>query len=37
MRVAVEFRHGGWHCEEIFAPLEEHRAAYCPMSGANLP
>ena len=35
--VAVEFRHPSWHCEEIFALLDEHRAAYCVMSGANLP
>jgi uncharacterized protein YecE (DUF72 family) len=37
MRVAVEFRHASWHGEEIFALLEEHRAAYCVLSGANLP
>jgi uncharacterized protein YecE (DUF72 family) len=37
MRVAVEFRHRSWHCEEIFTLLEAHRAAYCVMSGANLP
>jgi uncharacterized protein YecE (DUF72 family) len=37
MRVAVEFRHRSWHCEEIFALLEAHRAAYCVMSGADLP
>jgi uncharacterized protein YecE (DUF72 family) len=37
MRVAVEFRHPSWHCEETFALLAEHRAAYCVMSGANLP
>jgi uncharacterized protein YecE (DUF72 family) len=35
--VAVEFRHPSWHCEEIFVLLDEHRAAYCVMSGANLP
>ena len=29
MRVAVEFRHRSWHCEEIFAVLEEHRTGYC--------
>jgi uncharacterized protein YecE (DUF72 family) len=28
MRVAVEFRHRSWHCEEIFALLEAHGAAY---------
>jgi len=37
MRVAVELRHRSWHCEEIFTLLEAHRAAYCVMSGANLP
>jgi len=37
LRVAVEFRHHSWHCEEIFALLAEHRAAYCVMSGASLP
>ena len=30
MRVAVEFRHRSWHCEEIFAALEAHRAGYHP-------
>jgi uncharacterized protein YecE (DUF72 family) len=37
MRVAVEFRHSSWHCEEVFDLLEAHRAAYCVMSGAHLP
>jgi uncharacterized protein YecE (DUF72 family) len=37
MRVAVEFRHRSWHCEETFALLERYRAAYCVMSGADLP
>ena len=37
MRVAVEFRHRSWHCEEIFAVLEAHRAGYCVVSGAELP
>jgi uncharacterized protein YecE (DUF72 family) len=37
MRVAVEFRHPSWHTDEIFALLERHGAAYCIMSGANLP
>ncbi len=37
MRVAVEFRHPSWHSEEIFALLAAHHAAYCVMSGANLP
>ncbi|HEY8588419.1 MAG TPA: DUF72 domain-containing protein, partial [Naasia sp.] len=35
--VTVEFRHPSWHTEDVFALLEEHRAAYCVMSGANLP
>jgi len=37
LRVAVEFRHPSWHCEEVFALLAAHRSAYCVMSGANLP
>jgi uncharacterized protein YecE (DUF72 family) len=37
MRVAVEFRHPSWHNDAIFALLEQHRAAYCIMSGAQLP
>ena len=37
MRVAVEFRHPSWHCEEVFTLLAAHRAAYCVMSGASLP
>ena len=37
LRVAVEFRHPSWHDQEIFALLAEHRAAYCVLSGANLP
>jgi uncharacterized protein YecE (DUF72 family) len=37
LRVAVEFRHPSWHCEEIFTLLEAHGAAYCVMSGAHLP
>lgn len=36
-RVAVEFRHGSWHVEEVFALLERHGAAYVVMSGAKLP
>ncbi|MCP2032692.1 uncharacterized protein YecE (DUF72 family) [Okibacterium sp. HSC-33S16] len=35
--VAVEFRHPSWHDERVFRILEAHRAAYCVMSGANLP
>jgi len=37
IRVAVEFRHPSWHHEEVFALLEAHGAAYCVMSGAQLP
>ena len=37
IRVSAEFRHPSWHCGEVFALLEAHGAAYCVMSGANLP
>jgi uncharacterized protein YecE (DUF72 family) len=37
MRVAVEFRHPSWHVEEVFGLLERRGAAYCVMSGAQLP
>jgi uncharacterized protein YecE (DUF72 family) len=37
LRLTVEFRHPSWHCEEVFALLEAHGAAFCVMSGANLP
>jgi uncharacterized protein YecE (DUF72 family) len=37
MRVAVEFRHPSWHVDEVFSLLERHGAAYCVMSGAQLP
>jgi uncharacterized protein YecE (DUF72 family) len=37
IRVAVEFRHPSWHDEQVFALLERHAAAYCVMSGAQLP
>jgi uncharacterized protein YecE (DUF72 family) len=37
IRVAVEFRHPSWHHDEVFALLEAHGAAYCVMSGAQLP
>ena len=36
-RVAVEFRHPGWNVDEVYAVLERRGAAYCVMSGANLP
>ncbi|GGE90375.1 DUF72 domain-containing protein [Mycetocola zhadangensis] len=35
--VAVEFRHPSWHTDDVFRLLESHGAAYCVMSGANLP
>ena len=37
LRVAVEMRHPSWHQEATFELLERYRAAYCVMSGANLP
>lgn len=37
MRVALEFRHPSWHQEAVFELLEQHGAAYCVMSGAQLP
>jgi uncharacterized protein YecE (DUF72 family) len=37
VRLTAEFRHPSWHCEEVFALLEQHGAAYCVMSGADLP
>ena len=37
LRVACEFRHPGWHHEEVFTLLERHGVAYCVMSGAGLP
>ena len=37
LRIAVEFRHPGWHREEVFGLLERRGAAYCVMSGAGLP
>jgi len=37
IRVAVELRHPSWQRDEVWALLEQHRAAYCIMSGARLP
>lgn len=37
IRVAVEFRHPSWHDDAVFDLLCRHQAAYCVMSGANLP
>ncbi|HEX4608884.1 MAG TPA: DUF72 domain-containing protein [Urbifossiella sp.] len=36
-RVAVEFRHPNWDVEETYEVLARYGAAYCVMSGANLP
>jgi uncharacterized protein YecE (DUF72 family) len=37
IRLSIEFRHHSWHHESIFRLLEQYHAAYCIMSGANLP
>ncbi|TFB90778.1 DUF72 domain-containing protein [Cryobacterium algoricola] len=37
LRVAVEFRNDSWLSDAVFGILERHGAAYCVMSGANLP
>lgn len=37
IRTAVELRHSSWVDDEVFEMLEHHDAAYCVMSGANLP
>jgi uncharacterized protein YecE (DUF72 family) len=37
MQLALEFRHPSWHQEAVFDLLEQHGAAYCVMSGAQLP
>lgn len=37
IKVAIEFRHPSWNREEVFVLLERYSAAYCVMSGANLP
>jgi uncharacterized protein YecE (DUF72 family) len=37
LKAAFEFRHPGWHREDVFQMLEERGAAYCVMSGAGLP
>jgi uncharacterized protein YecE (DUF72 family) len=37
VRMACEFRDPSWHREEVFQLLEQHRAAYVVMSGAQLP
>jgi uncharacterized protein YecE (DUF72 family) len=35
--VALEFRNPSWHQEAVFELLERYSAAYCVMSGAQLP
>ena len=35
--VAMELRHPSWNDPSVFALLEQHRAAYVVMSGADLP
>lgn len=35
--VAVELRHPSWQVDEVFHLLERHGAAYCVLSGADLP
>lgn len=37
VQLAVEFRHPSWVDDGVFAILAEHGAAYCVMSGAQLP
>jgi uncharacterized protein YecE (DUF72 family) len=37
VRVAVELRHPSWDHDDVYALLERHGAAYCVMSGAQLP
>ena len=37
IRLALEFRHPSWHHDDVLALLEAHGAAYCVMSGADLP
>jgi len=37
IQLTFEFRHASWHQEVVFQLLEQYKAAYCIMSGANLP
>ena len=37
LRVCIEFRNETWLQDSTFGLLEEHKAAYCVMSGARLP
>ncbi|MBA3947784.1 MAG: DUF72 domain-containing protein [Herpetosiphonaceae bacterium] len=36
-KVALELRHPSWNRSEVWSLLERHQAAYCVMSGADLP
>jgi uncharacterized protein YecE (DUF72 family) len=36
-KTAMEFRHPSWDRKEVYEILERHGAAYCVMSGPNLP
>jgi uncharacterized protein YecE (DUF72 family) len=37
LKLALEFRHPSWNCEETFELLERHHAAYCVTNGPKLP
>lgn len=37
IRIALEFNNPSWHTDDVFELLERQGAAYCIMSGANLP
>jgi uncharacterized protein YecE (DUF72 family) len=37
IKVAIELRHPSWHREAVFSLLEQYGAAYCVISGAQLP
>jgi uncharacterized protein YecE (DUF72 family) len=37
IRTAVEFRHPRWYDDQVFDLVERRNAAYCVMSGAQLP
>ena len=37
IRVAVELRHPSWDHDDVYRILEHHQAAYCVVSGADIP
>jgi uncharacterized protein YecE (DUF72 family) len=37
IEAAVELRHPSWNREDVWTLLEQHKIAYCVMSGAGLP